>query len=191
MHTARTVLLLFFVGVTAGLTRARQTSFEPGRPLAVALLLGERTVAGFGTITFVDGNRVYGFGHAMNKAGPVKLPIIEAKVLGEISNRIAPYKFVTLNPIVRGTLLEDRIPAVRGVLDDEPELVTISSVYKFPNEKTVELAHAMPAELPDPGMGVTLAATAFFHPLLNRIEGDPNHSIRVTSNIAFARGYWS
>ena len=92
---------------------------------------------------------------------------------------------MTLNPNVRGTILEDRIPAVRGVLDDGPELVTINSVYKFPNEETVELAHAIPAELPDPGMGITLAAAAFFHPLLNRIERDPNHSIRVTSNIAF------
>lgn len=171
--------------ITAGLTRERQTSFEPGRPLAIALLLGEYTIASFGTISFVDGDKVYGFGHAMQRAGPVKLPIIEAKVLGEVSDRIVPYKYVTLNPNVRGTLLEDRIPAVRGVLGDEPELVTINSVYIFPNEKTVELAHAMPAELPSPGMGIRLAATAFFDPLLNRIERDPNHSIRVTSNIAF------
>ena len=171
--------------ITAGLTRERQTSFVPGRPLAVALLLGEHTVASFGTISFVDGNKVYGFGHDWFRAGPVKLPIIEAKVIGEVSDRIAPYKYATLNPNVRGTLLEDRIPGIRGVLDTEPELVTINSVYKFPNGNTVELAHAMPAELPNPGMGIPLATAAFFHPLLSRIERDPNHSIRVTSTIAF------
>lgn len=171
--------------ITAGLTRERQTSFAAGRPLAVGLLLGEHTAAALGTISFVDGNNIFGFGHAMQLAGPVALPIIEAKVLAEISNLHAPYKFATFNPMVRGTLTEDRIPGVRGVLDTEPELVSIRSVYKFPTGGTVELTHAMPAQLPSSGMAVDLVATGFFRPLLNRVEEDPDHSIRVTSNIVF------
>ena len=117
--------------VAAGLTTDRQTSFAPGRPLAVGLLLGELTRAAFGTISFVDGDRIYGFGHSMRDAGPVALPIIEAKVLGEISNLSAPFKFVTLNPTVRGTLTEDRLPGVRGILDDGPELVSIKACTRF------------------------------------------------------------
>ena len=88
----------------AGLTQERQASFEAGRPLTVGLLLGELTLGALGTISYVDDNRVYGFGHPMNSSGPVELPIIEAKVLGEISNLSTPFKFGTLNPTVRGTL---------------------------------------------------------------------------------------
>ena len=169
----------------AGLTQERQESFEAGRPLTVGLLLGELTLGALGTISYVDGNRIYGFGHPMDRSGPVELPIIEAKVLGEVSNLSAPYKFATLNPTVRGTLTEDRLPAVRGVLDEEPELVPIKSVYAFPSGGTVELMHRMPARI-DPYTALDLVSGAIFFPLANRVDNDPDHSIRVATDISFA-----
>ena len=171
--------------VAAGLTRERQTSFAPGRPLAVGLLLGELTFASLGTISFVDGDRIYGFGHPMQEAGPVALPIIEARVLGEISNVFAPFKFATLNPTVRGTLTEDRLPGVRGVLDDGPDLVPIKSVYTFPSGGVVELLHRMPTVGVSTNRSIALVVSAFFTPLSNRVEQDPDHSIRVTADISF------
>ena len=171
--------------VAAGLTTQRQTSFAPGRPLAVGLLLGELIRGAFGTISFVDGDRVYGFGHSMDDAGPVSLPIIEAVVLGEISSLSTPFKFVTLNPTVRGTLTEDRIPAVRGILGEGPELVSIRSVYSFPSGGEVDLLHTMPTVGVSPDVSVELVVDAFFGPLLGRIEDDPDHSIRVAANVSF------
>ena len=169
----------------AGLTQERQESFEAGRPLTVGLLLGELTFGAVGTVSYVDGNRVYGFGHPMNSSGPVELPIIEAKVLGEISNLSAPFKFTTLNPTVRGTLTEDRLPAVRGVLDQEPDLVPIKSVYTFPSGSELELNHSMAVGI-SPYTSLDLVGNAFLAPLANRVDNDPNHSIRVTTDIAFA-----
>ena len=125
-----------------------------------------------------------GLGHPMNSSGPVELPIIEAKVLGEISNLSAPFKFTTLNPTVRGTLTEDRLPAVRGVLDEEPDLVPIKSVYTFPSGSTVELAHSMAVGI-SPYASLDLVANAFFYPLSIRVDNDPEHSIRVTTDISF------
>ncbi len=171
--------------VAAGLTRERQTSFAPGRPLAVGLLLGELTFASLGTISFVDGDRIYGFGHSMSDAGPVALPIIEAKVLGEISNLSAPFKFATLNPTVRGTLTEDRLPGVRGILDEGPDVVPIKSVYAFPSGGHVELLHTMPTVRASPITSVDLVINAFFTPLFNRVERDPDHGIQVTADISF------
>ena len=169
----------------AGLTQERQDSFAAGRPLTVGLLLGELTLGSMGTISYVDGNRIYGFGHPMFGIGPVELPIIEAKVLGEISNLFAPFKFATLNPTVRGTLTEDRLPAVRGVLDEDPELVPIKSVYTFPSGSTVELTHRMAVGL-GPYTSLDLVSNAFFYPLANRVDNDPDYSIRVTTDISFA-----
>ena len=171
--------------VSAGLTRERQTSFEAGRPLAVGLLLGEVTSGGIGTISYVDGSRIYGFGHPMFGAGPVELPIIEAKVLGEISSLYAPFKFATLNPTVRGTLTEDRLPAVRGVLDEGPELVPIRSRYTFPSGSELELTHHMATVGLDSYTALSSATSASFRPLYNRVDDDPDHSVRVTTNISF------
>ena len=169
----------------AGLTQERQESFEAGRPLTVGLLLGELTLGSLGTISYVNGKRIYGFGHPMSSSGPVALPIIEAKVLGEVSNLSAPFKFATLNPTVRGTLTEDRLPAVRGVLDEEPKLVPIKSVYAFPSGNKLELAHRMAVGI-SPYAALDLVANAFFAPLANRVDNDPEHSIRVTTDISFA-----
>ena len=166
----------------AGLTQERQESFEAGRPLVVGLLLGEITAGAIGTISYVDGDRVYGFGHPMNQSGPVELPIIEGRILGEISNLSAPIKFATLNPTVRGTLTEDRLPAVRGVLGDGPELVSVTSVYTLPSGGEVELVHRMPASVNQGG----LLPYASFAPLFNRLDNEGNHSLRVTTDITFA-----
>ena len=120
----------------------------------------------------------------MNSSGPVELPIIEAKILGEISNLSAPFKFFTLNPTVRGTLTEDRLPAVRGVLEQEPDLVPIKSVYTFPSGSDLELNHSMAVGI-SPYTSLDLVANAFFYPLYIRVDNDPNHSIRVTTDISF------
>ena len=172
--------------VSAGMTQERQESFEAGRPLAVGLLLGEITQSGIGTISYVDGNRIYGFGHPMFGAGPVELPIIEARVLGEISSLEAPFKFATLNPTVRGIITEDRLPAIRGVLEEEPELVPIRSRYTFPSGSVLELAHQMPTVGLDSYAAPGIAAAAAFSPLYNRVDNDPGHSLRVTASISFA-----
>ena len=168
--------------IAAGTTSQRQASFEAGRPMTIGLLLGEVTIGTLGSISYVDGNRVYGFGQ--QTSGIVELPIIEAKVLGEISHLSAPYKFATLNPIVRGTLTEDSLPGVRGVLDEGPELVPVKSVYTFPSEGTVELAHRMAART-DPYISIDLVVKAFFAPLANRVEYKLDQSIRVTTDISF------
>ena len=167
----------------AGRSAQNQDSFEAGRPLAVALMLGEVTVAGLGTISYVSGNRIYGFGHPMDGSGAVSLPIIEAVVLGPISNLSAPYKFATLNPTVRGTLTEDRLPAVRGVLGENPELIPLKSVYTFPSGYVLELTHNL--AMTDPSTVAGLVEYALFSPLGNRIENEPNHSVRVRTNISF------
>ena len=170
--------------MAAGKTQQHQSSFEAGRPLAVGLMLGEVTVAGLGTISYVDGNRIYGFGHPMFGVGAVELPIIEAVVLGPISNLSAPFKFATLNPTVRGTLTEDRLPAVRGVLGEGPELIPIRGVYTFSSGHVLELTHRLAVGL-DPFETADLVAEALSSPLVNRIENEPNHSVRVRTDISF------
>ena len=171
--------------VSAGLSRERQHSFAPGRPLAVGLLLGEVTLASFGTISFVRGNEIYGFGHAMDETGPVEYPIIEAVILGEVTNARAPYKFPTLNPNVRGVILQDRKPGIRGELGRFPELIPIDSEYVFPTE-TIRLTHETPAFVAGLPIIANVVSTAFFDPLTNRIENTAGHAIKVDIEISFA-----
>ena len=162
----------------AGKTTQRQASFEPGRPLAVGSLLGEFTQAALGTISYVEGDRIYGFGHQMANAGLVELPIIEAQVLAEISNVQAPYKYAALNPTVRGTLTEDFLPGIRGRLGEGPELIPIRSVYTLPSGQVLEYMHRMEKTS-------RLLAFAFFAPLANEVPNELDRSMRIRTNISF------
>ena len=169
----------------AGKAAQSQDSFEAGRPLAVGLMLGEVTFGSLGTISYADGNRIYGFGHSMDDLGAVELPIIEAVVLGPVSNLRAPFKFATVNPTVRGTLTEDRLPAVRGVLGEGPELIPVKSIYTFSSGPVLELTHRLAAVGLEPSTTADLIAEALFWPLVSRVENEPNHSVRVRTNISF------
>ena len=169
----------------AGKAAQNQDSFKAGRPLAVGLMLGEVTFASIGTISYVDGNRIYGFGHSMDDLGAVELPIIEAVVLGPISNLRAPFKFATLNPMVRGTLTEDRLPAVRGVLGEGPELIPVKSIYTFSSGHVLELTHRVASVGLEPSATADLVAEALFWPLVSRVENEPNRSVRVRTDISF------
>jgi hypothetical protein len=170
---------------SAGRTQQHQESFDAGRPLAVSFLLGEVTLAGLGTVSYADGDRIYGFGHPMFGSGPVALPIIEAQVLAPMSNLSAPFKFATFNPTVRGTLLEDRLPGVRGRLDEGPALAPIRSMYRFPSGRALEFTHRLATGGLGPSVMAQGVVTAFFDPLLNRVENEPNHSLRVRTRMSF------
>lgn len=164
--------------VQAGKTTQRQESFEPGRPLVVGYLLGEITRGAFGTISYIEGDRVYGFGHPMGNTGAVELPIIEGQVLAEISSIQAPFKLLTLNPTVRGTLTEDYLPGVRGRLGEVPELIPIRSVYTLPAGRRLEYMHEM-------AKGSRLLSAAVFVPLTSEVANEANVSMRVRTNISF------
>ena len=172
-------------GVNASMTEDRQRDFAPGRPLAVAVVLGdELAAAAVGTVSYLDGDRVYGFAHSMQGVGPVQLPIIESRTLGPVSGVESPFKYGTLNPTVRGTLTEDRRPAVRGVLDDGPELAPIQTTYMLPSGQ-VELSHFMARGIHQSELQSALVAPTIFRPLLGRVDNEPDHSLRVTTDIAF------
>ena len=48
---------------------------EPGDPIGVGLIQGDLSMAGTGTVTYIDGNRVYAFGHQFYNAGPSTFPM--------------------------------------------------------------------------------------------------------------------
>ena len=48
----------------------------PGSPLSIAMVTGDFDLSGIGTVTHVEGNRVYGFGHPMFSLGTCDFPLM-------------------------------------------------------------------------------------------------------------------
>jgi hypothetical protein len=58
------------------LDEERDVALEPGGPLAVSLIRGDFDLSGIGTVTHVEGNRVYGWGHPFMSLGGCDLPMM-------------------------------------------------------------------------------------------------------------------
>ena len=54
---------------------------RPGDPVGVALMSGDLELGATGTVTEVDGDRVYAFGHPFYGLGPTQFPMTRAHVL--------------------------------------------------------------------------------------------------------------
>ncbi len=54
----------------------KDTPLEPGGPLAVAMITGDFDLSGIGTVTHIEGNRVYGWGHPFMSLGGCEFPLM-------------------------------------------------------------------------------------------------------------------
>jgi hypothetical protein len=60
----------------AAVDEAKDTKIVPGAALTVALMTGDFDMSGIGTVTAVEGNRVYGWGHPFMSLGGCELPLM-------------------------------------------------------------------------------------------------------------------
>jgi hypothetical protein len=90
-------------------------SIEPGSMISVQLLSGDMNIGADGTVTYVDGNRVYAFGHRFLAGGPTEMPFARSEVLALLPNLNASFKISTAREWM-GTITEDRNTAISGLV---------------------------------------------------------------------------
>ncbi|HEU4521689.1 MAG TPA: SpoIVB peptidase S55 domain-containing protein [Thermoanaerobaculia bacterium] len=110
-----------------------ETVFAPGDAVGAVLLSGDFSAASSGTVTHVDGNRVYAFGHPFLDMGEISFPMTEAEVVGFMPSVARSFKFSNSGRVV-GALTQDRAPGIMGLLGAEAPMI--------PVELTVEGAGA-------------------------------------------------
>jgi hypothetical protein len=85
----------------------------PGAAIGAALATGDLNLSAVGTLTYVDGNRVYAFGHPMTGLGPVQIPMTQAQVLVTLASDAGSFKIANATGPI-GTIIEDRLTAIMG-----------------------------------------------------------------------------
>jgi hypothetical protein len=86
-----------------------------GGALGVVLCEGDLNLAGLGTTTYVQGDRLIGFGHPMSGTGAVDVPIAISEVVAIVPSVMRPFKLG--NALKKeGALRQDRLPAVGASL---------------------------------------------------------------------------
>ena len=98
---------------------------QPGGALGVSLIEGDMDLSVTGTITHIDGERVYAFGHPFYNLGPTQFPMKKAYVYSVFPSLYQSWKISSpAEPV--GTIEQDRGTAIAGRLGRTPRLIPLS-----------------------------------------------------------------
>ena len=98
---------------------------KPGDAIGVTFISGDLELGATGTVTHIDGDRVYAFGHPMYNLGPTEFPMTRAYVYTVIPSLLSSAKLTTTGEVI-GTFLQDRPTAIAGRLGAGPRLLPVT-----------------------------------------------------------------
>ncbi len=97
---------------------------EPGSMISVQLISGDMTVGADGTVTAIDGDKVYAFGHRFLDEGSTDLPFARAEVLALLPNLQSSFK-ISMAREWMGSITSDRETAVSGLTGRQASLIPV------------------------------------------------------------------
>ena len=98
---------------------------QPGAMISVQLMTGDMGVGADGTVTHIDGNKVYAFGHRFLAAGDTDLPFARAEVVTLLPTIATSFKISNPREWM-GSITSDRNAAVAGVLGRRARMVPVT-----------------------------------------------------------------
>jgi hypothetical protein len=97
---------------------------RPGDPIGVALMSGDLELGATGTVTDIDGDRVYAFGHPFYGLGPTQFPLTRAYVHVVLPSLQSSQKVASTGEVI-GTISQDRATTIAGTLGKGPAMIPI------------------------------------------------------------------
>ena len=156
-------------------------ALKPGSAVAVALATGDITLAGTGTVSRVDGQRVTAFGHPMLSLGDVALPMCAAEIITILPSQMQSIKIANTGAVI-GTINQDRLSAVSGSLGAGPEMtrveVTVTPVRGAP--RTLKFSVARQQQLTP-----VIVAAGVSQAILGSNDAGLANGFRLTSDVSF------
>jgi len=96
-----------------------------GDAVGVSLVGGDLEMGATGTITHIDGDRVYAFGHPFFNVGPSQFPLTRAYVYAMMPSLMSSFKISSMGEVI-GTMQQDRETAIAGVLGKGPVVIPMA-----------------------------------------------------------------
>jgi hypothetical protein len=100
-------------------------TLHAGDPVAVQLVRGDIDLSAVGTVTHVDGNKVFAFGHSLYNLGAVDYVMSKARIITVVPRLSTSFKMSSTDALV-GSFVQDRIPGVFGEIGKIPKLVPVN-----------------------------------------------------------------
>jgi len=106
-------------------TMGNPSDVKPGSMISVQLLSGDYNVGADGTVTYIDGNRLYAFGHRFLDVGATSLPFARSEVIALIPNVNSSFKLSAAREWM-GSIGYDGNTAIAGEFGKRAATVPIS-----------------------------------------------------------------
>jgi len=152
----------------------------PGAMVAGVLARGDVSLAAGGTVTAVEGDRVWAFGHPFLGAGSVRLPLARARVIGVLPSQLNSFKFFGVGETL-GAFEVDRAHGIWGRLGPTPSMVPIDVVVDDRSYRFESVRH----ETLTPLLVGYLTATS--HAARGRTFGEQTVAVEVTADFGGKR----
>ena len=121
-------------GVVIGETQTESAGepLQAGDAIGASLIRGDLTMAGTGTVTMVEGDRVYAFGHPFYNLGPTRFPMTRAHVTTLLPSLAISSKLASIGEVL-GTIDQDRATGIYGSFGPGPTMVPVRMSFESPN----------------------------------------------------------
>ena len=97
---------------------------RPGDAVGVTLMGGDLQLGATGTVTEIDGNKLYAFGHPFYGLGPTQFPMTRAYVMAVLPSLASSMKIASVGEVI-GTVQQDRATTIAGTLGEGPALIPL------------------------------------------------------------------
>ncbi len=104
-----------------------------GDAIGVSLVGGDLEMGATGTVTHIDGDRIYAFGHPFFNVGPSQFPMTRAYVYTMMPSLMSSFKISSMGEII-GTMQQDRATAIAGTLGKGPVVVPMKVTLQSQRE---------------------------------------------------------
>jgi hypothetical protein len=112
-------------GATAKVAQeAKNVELEAGGPLVVAMVTGDFDMSGVGTVTHVEGNRVYGWGHPFMGLGTCEFPLMTGYIHAIYPRQSISFKLGSPLRTV-GVINADVSTGIAGWIGRKPEMLPV------------------------------------------------------------------
>jgi len=120
-------------GLSAGNPSSPQYTgnVAPGSMISLELLTGDMVMSADGTVTYIDGKRIYAFGHRFLDAGSTELPFARSDVVALLPGLNISFKLSMPREWV-GTILSDRSSAIAGEIGRAARMIPVTITVRSP-----------------------------------------------------------
>jgi hypothetical protein len=106
---------------------------RPADAVSIPLIRGDALYAATGTVTHIDGKKVYVFGHPFFNLGTVDFPLHRAEVISVVPSYESSFKLAVTRNMV-GAVQQDRFSGVQAELGKTPYMIPLKIFLKNRNK---------------------------------------------------------